>query len=154
MQTTDENVTPVLILGGPELQSLEVNASFGALGPGWRGNACIGRALRLVMNNIGGGWPGAVSVAGLGQPARYTLCFAEDEALQPLGAASRGARVRRVGHGAHGVARGERGERHRRSRRSGLGDGIRHVGVFHGLRRQGHGDPVAVHRAGAGDSRA
>jgi len=70
VQTTDENVTPLLIVSGRAAKKLEINASFGALGPGWRANATIGRALRLVMNNIGGGWPGAVSLAGLGSPPR------------------------------------------------------------------------------------
>lgn len=55
----------------------------GALGPGWQANATLGRAVRLIMNNIGGGWPGAVSFAGLGQPGRYTLCFAEHETASP-----------------------------------------------------------------------
>lgn len=83
VQTTDENVTPLLILNGPIVQALDVNAGFGALGPGWQANAAIGRAVRLIMNNLGGGWPGAVSFAGLGQPGRYTLCFAEYEAQSP-----------------------------------------------------------------------
>jgi hypothetical protein len=83
VQTTDENVAPLLIVSGPELARYDLNDSFGVLGPGWRGNAAIGRALRLVMNNIGGGWPGAVSLAGLAQPARYTLCVAENEAKNP-----------------------------------------------------------------------
>lgn len=77
VQTTDENVAPLLVVSGPIAQALDINSSFGALGPGWRANAAIGRALRLVMNNIGGGWPGAVSFAGLGHPGRYTLCLAE-----------------------------------------------------------------------------
>ncbi len=83
VQTTDENVAPLLIVSGPAAAALEINAGFGALGPGWRANAAIGRALRLVMNNIGGGWPGAVSLAGLGGPARYTLCLAENAAQSP-----------------------------------------------------------------------
>jgi hypothetical protein len=82
-QTTDENVAPLLILNGPARHRMEVNCRFGALGPGWRGNACIGRALRLVMNNIGGGWPHAVSYAGLAQPGRYTLVIGEDEEHSP-----------------------------------------------------------------------
>jgi hypothetical protein len=77
VQTTDENVAPLLIVSGPLAARVGINAGFGALGPGWRANAAIGRAVRLVMVNIGGGWPGAVSLAGLGQPGRYTLCFAE-----------------------------------------------------------------------------
>lgn len=83
VQTTDENVTPLLVVNGPVARELDVNASFGALGPGWQANAAIGRAIRLVMHNIGGGWPGAVAFAGLGQPGRYTLCLAENEARSP-----------------------------------------------------------------------
>ena len=83
VQTTDENVTPLLIVNGPAARRLGVNAGWGALGPGWPANAAIGRAVRLVMNNLGGGWPGAVSFAGLGQPARYSLCLAEREVDTP-----------------------------------------------------------------------
>jgi hypothetical protein len=83
VQTTDENVAPLLVVNGPIARALDLNASFGALGPGWRANATIGRALRLVMQNVGGGWPGAVSFAGIGQPGRYTLCLAENEAESP-----------------------------------------------------------------------
>jgi hypothetical protein len=52
VQTTDDNVTPLLIVSGRAAAKLEINASFGALGPGWRANATIGRALRLAMNTI------------------------------------------------------------------------------------------------------
>ncbi|HTY78345.1 MAG TPA: hypothetical protein VMI34_11055 [Candidatus Bathyarchaeia archaeon] len=79
VQTTDENVAPLLIVNGPAARRLGINAGWGALGPGWTANAAIGRAVRLVMNNVGGGWPGAVSFAGLGQPGRYSLCLAERE---------------------------------------------------------------------------
>ena len=83
VQTTDENVTPLIVVCGPVARAIDVNASFGALGPGWQANAAIGRAVRLVMNNVGGGWPAAVSFAGLGQPGRYTLCLAERTELSP-----------------------------------------------------------------------
>jgi hypothetical protein len=79
VQTTDENVAPLLIVNGPAAARLGINAGWGALGPGWSANAAIGRAVRLVMTTLGGGWPGAVSFAGLGQPARYGLCLAERE---------------------------------------------------------------------------
>ena len=77
VQTTDENVAPLVIVSGPIVSGLGINTAWGALGPGWQANATIGRALRFVMQNIGGGWPGAVSLAGLGQAARYTLCLGE-----------------------------------------------------------------------------
>ena len=86
VQTTDENVAPLLIVSGPLAARLGINAGFGTLGPGWRANAAMGRAVRLVMQNLGGGWPGAVALAGLGQPGRYTLCLAErdDSPWPPL----------------------------------------------------------------------
>jgi hypothetical protein len=83
VQTTDENVTPLVIVSGPLSSRLQINSGSGALGPGWQANATIGRALRLVMNNLGGGWPAAVSLAGLGQPGRYTLCLAERAEATP-----------------------------------------------------------------------
>ncbi|MFP6746193.1 MAG: hypothetical protein VCD66_01155, partial [Alphaproteobacteria bacterium] len=83
VQTTDENVTPLLILSGPAAGALHMNSRFGALGPGWRANAAIGRAVRLIMHNLGGGWPAAVAFAGLGQPGRYSLCLAEDDEFNP-----------------------------------------------------------------------
>ncbi|HEY7040127.1 MAG TPA: hypothetical protein VID28_14800 [Methylomirabilota bacterium] len=86
VQTTDENVAPLIVVSGPIARRIGLNAGWGALGPGWPANAAIGRAVRLVMNNLGGGWPGAVSFAGLGQPGRYTLCLAEreDDTAWPL----------------------------------------------------------------------
>jgi len=83
VQTTDENVTPLLLLSGRAAKAMHMNSRFGALGPGWRANAAIGRAVRLIMHNLGGGWPAAVAFAGLGQPGRYTLCLAEDEEFNP-----------------------------------------------------------------------
>jgi hypothetical protein len=83
VQTTDENVAPMIVVSGPITRKLNLNTSFGALGPGWQANATIGRAIRLVMLNIGGGRAGTVSFAGLGQPGRYTLCLAENESQSP-----------------------------------------------------------------------
>lgn len=83
LQTTDENAAPLIVVNGPIATALDINGSFGALGPGWRANAAIGRTIRLILNNIGGGWPGAVSFAGLGHAGRYTMCIAENEAQSP-----------------------------------------------------------------------
>ena len=83
VSTTDENVAPLMIVSGPLAAQLGINAGLGALGPGWQANATIGRALRLIMSNVGGGWPGLISLAGIGQPARYTLCLAENHAASP-----------------------------------------------------------------------
>ena len=83
VQTTDENVTPLLLLSGPDLERLDLHGGVGALGPGWRGNMVIGRALRLAIQNIGGGWPGTTNLAGLGQPGRLSLVLPENETDSP-----------------------------------------------------------------------
>ena len=83
VQTTDESVAPLLIVNGPIARELNINGSFGLLGPGRQANASIGRAIRLIMNNIGGGWPGLISQAATGHPGRYTLCFAENAGKSP-----------------------------------------------------------------------
>ena len=60
-----------------------LNASFGVFGPGYRANATIGRALRLLMINIGGVRPGEISMSTFGHPGRYTYCIAEHEEASP-----------------------------------------------------------------------
>ncbi len=70
---------PILIVSGPVTKSIGMNWSENALGQGNRANATIGRALQLVIRNIGGGRPGEIDRSALGNPGKYTFCFAEDE---------------------------------------------------------------------------
>ena len=70
---------PVVIVNGPIAKAIGMNNGINALGPGNRANATIGRALQLVVRNVGGGRPGDVDRATLGQPGKYTCCFAEHE---------------------------------------------------------------------------
>ncbi len=70
---------PVVIVNGPITKAIGMNNGINALGPGNRANATIGRALQLVIRNVGGGRPGDVDRATLGQPGKYTCCFAEHE---------------------------------------------------------------------------
>jgi hypothetical protein len=70
---------PVLVVNGPVTRAIGMNSGINALGPGNRANATIGRALQLVVRNVGGGRPGEVDRATLGQPGKYTFCFAEHE---------------------------------------------------------------------------
>jgi hypothetical protein len=60
-----------------------MNSGVNCLGQGNRANATIGRALQLVIRNVGGGLPGGVDRATFGGPGKYTFCFAEDEAGSP-----------------------------------------------------------------------
>ena len=70
---------PMVIVNGPVARRIGMNSKGNALGQGNRANATIGRALQLVIRNVGGGKPGGVDRAALGNPGKYTFCFAEDE---------------------------------------------------------------------------
>ena len=72
-------VGPVLIVNGPIRRQISMNSRGNALGQGNRANATIGRALQLIIRNVGGGRPQEVDRATLGNPGKYTYCFAEDE---------------------------------------------------------------------------
>ncbi len=74
---------PVVIVNGPIARAIGMNSGINALGQGNRANATIGRALQLVIRNVGGGRPGEVDRATLGNPGKYTFCFAEDEEGSP-----------------------------------------------------------------------
>jgi hypothetical protein len=71
--------TPALIVNGPIRDRIGMNYGMNALGQGNRANATIGRAVQLIVRNVGGGRPGEVDRAALGQPGKYTFCFAEHE---------------------------------------------------------------------------
>jgi hypothetical protein len=70
---------PLVIVNGPGARAIGMNSAENALGQGNRANATIGRALQLVIRNVGGGVPGGIDRATLGTPGKYTFCFAEDE---------------------------------------------------------------------------
>jgi hypothetical protein len=76
-------VGPVVVVNGPVARAIGMNSGVNALGQGNRENATIGRALQLVIRNVGGGRPGEVDRATLGNPGKYTFCFAEDEERSP-----------------------------------------------------------------------
>ena len=80
---TTDAVAPLLILNGPIRAALDVNCGVGVFGPGWRANATIGRAVRLVWANIGGAGPGVISMSTFAQPGRYTYCIGEHEDASP-----------------------------------------------------------------------
>ena len=76
--------SPVLVVNGPVTSALGMGSGVNALGQGNRANATIGRALQLVVRNVGGGRPGEVDRATLGNPGKYTFCFAEAEDGSPF----------------------------------------------------------------------
>ncbi|MFL1482818.1 thioredoxin family protein [Marinobacter sp. LN3S78] len=70
---------PMIIANGPVTKAIGMNSGGNALGQGNRANATIGRALQLIVRNVGGGRPGEIDRATLGTPGKYTFCFAEAE---------------------------------------------------------------------------
>ena len=71
--------SPVLILNGPVTKRIGMNSGVNVLGSDNRANATIGRAVNLVVRNVGGGIPGGIDRATLGGPGKISFCFAEDE---------------------------------------------------------------------------
>ena len=83
VQVTTSHVGPMLIVNGPIRKALEINDGFNLFGQGYRANATIGRALRLICTNIGGALPGELDRAAFGHAGKYTCCIAEKEAASP-----------------------------------------------------------------------
>ena len=84
MQATTHCTAPLIIVNGPIRHSCNIASGYGALGPGHRANASIGRALRLCMINIGKAQPGSSDMALLGHPGKFSYCLAEDEENSPF----------------------------------------------------------------------
>jgi hypothetical protein len=78
-------VSPVVICSGPGTRAIGMNSGGNALGQGNRANSTIGRALQLVIRNIGGGRPGEVDRATHGAPGKLSFCFAENDVESPFG---------------------------------------------------------------------
>jgi hypothetical protein len=70
---------PLILVNGPAAKRVGMNSGVNCLGQGNRANASIGRALQLVVRNVGGGRPGEIDRATMGTPGKYTFCFAEAE---------------------------------------------------------------------------
>ena len=83
VQATTHPCAPCVIVNGPLARELGINGRYGAFGPGVRANATIGRALRLILVNVGGATPGVLDRSTQGQPAKYAFCVAENEAESP-----------------------------------------------------------------------
>ena len=80
---TTMGAATVMIVNGPIRDQIGMNSGLGALGAGNRANATIGRALRLVIRNVGGATTGGVERSTMGNPMKYTMCFAENEERSP-----------------------------------------------------------------------
>ena len=83
VQATTHPCAVMMLVSGPIVAELGLNFAHGAFGPGFRANATIGRAMRLVLMNVGGGIPGHGDQATHGSPAKFSYCVAENEAATP-----------------------------------------------------------------------
>ena len=83
IQTTTGAAATLFIINGPIVGALGINAAHNSFGPGWRTNASIGRALRLVLQNVGLAVPGQGDMATQGHPGKYTWLVAENEQRSP-----------------------------------------------------------------------
>jgi hypothetical protein len=84
VQATTHMAAPLLVVNGPIGREIGMNAGANCFGSGNRANATIGRAIRLILLNVGGGRPGELDKATLGHPGKYTYCIAENEAQSPF----------------------------------------------------------------------
>jgi len=83
VQGTMHGVAPLMIVSGPYAQHIGLHGGNGCFGPGFRANASIGRAIRLLLLNLGGGLPGVASATIFATPMRYTACLTENMADSP-----------------------------------------------------------------------
>ena len=83
VMATTMGASPVMVVNGPIRERIGMNMKLSALGQGNRANATIGRALRLAIRNIGGARPGGTERPTLGNPMKFTMCFAEWEERSP-----------------------------------------------------------------------
>jgi len=80
VQCTSGQLAPFFVVSGKKLlDDLNINASFCSVGPGWKANASIGRALKLIMMNLGRTWPGINDMKAFGSPFRYYSLIGENE---------------------------------------------------------------------------
>jgi hypothetical protein len=83
VQCTMHGVAPLMIVNGPYAEKIGLHGGNGCFGPGFRANATIGRAIRLMLMNLGGGLAGVASATVFSSPIRYTACLTEHMAQSP-----------------------------------------------------------------------
>ena len=81
--TTTNPDSVLVIVSGPIVKRLGINAGTNTFGRGNRANACIGRALHLIISNVGGSRPGITDMSTLGQPGDFAMFLAENADASP-----------------------------------------------------------------------
>ena len=106
LQADSGSVFPVVIVNGPIGRQIRLNDGFGCLGPDPEhpAGASIGRALRLMQQNLGGALPGVGAMAMYGAMRYTNAVFAEDEADLPEGWLPHAAERHGYARGANSVS--------------------------------------------------
>ena len=77
VQATTHPVAPLVIVSGPMARTVGLHSGVRSLRPGVPRQRHIGRAIRLILMNVGGGWPGRHDMATQGSPSKFSYCIAE-----------------------------------------------------------------------------
>ena len=107
IQATTHMAAPLLVVNGPVRGEIGMNAGANVFGSGTRANATIGSAVRLVLLNVGGAWPGDLDKSTLGPPRQVHLLHRRERSSEPLGPVSRGTGL--PARRQHGVLHRDRG---------------------------------------------
>ena len=83
VQATTNSATPMILVSGNVSNSLGFASGAGVFGNVSRANSSIGRALQLIMTNLGGARPNEIDMATLGNPGRFSYCIAENHQHSP-----------------------------------------------------------------------
>ncbi len=83
VQTTTHCCVPLVIVNGPLARELRFNSGDGVFGSGFRPNGTVGRAIRLILWNLGGNIPGEVDKSTQAHPGKWSFCIAEKEEANP-----------------------------------------------------------------------
>lgn len=81
--TVSGATAPLTIVSGPVVAKVGLNSGFSVFGPGHHANATIGRAVRLLLQNVCGGLPGVIDKATFGHPGKFSYCIAESQTNNP-----------------------------------------------------------------------
>lgn len=83
VQATTGAAAPLVVVAGGAVARFGLNAGTNALGPGWRANATVGRAIRLALQGVGNSVPGEGDMATHGQPGKLSWLVAENRTHDP-----------------------------------------------------------------------
>lgn len=83
VQTSTHSSEPLIIVSGPAVKKLNINAGYGAFGSGFRANGTIGRATKLILWNLGGNIPGEVDRSVFSHPGTWSYCIGENQERSP-----------------------------------------------------------------------